>query len=259
MRLPPAVKRLTNPVVGRIRVPIVSGPNRGLWWSLASAGHGYATGRRASAQMELVASIVGPDDVVWDIGAHHGFVTLCAARRVGATGEVHAFEPSLGNLWFIARHLRWNSIANTTVHPFALSSYDGEACFGGNGTSKTYALGAGSERVTVRTGRSLIERGLARAPTFIKIDVEGAEGDVLSGMTDMLRPDSVLLIAVHSRTAYDSCIDVLRQAGFSMLLSRALRDSVTGTWCSDPDMLCLGPERSDGRLSRGVLEPLGFK
>ena len=94
MRLPPVVKQFTNPVVGRLRVPILSGPNRGLWWSLASAGSGYATGLRAARQMELVASLVGPGDVVWDIGVHHGFVTLCAARRVGSTGEVHAFEPA---------------------------------------------------------------------------------------------------------------------------------------------------------------------
>jgi FkbM family methyltransferase len=258
MQMPAAVKRLTNPVVGRVRVPILSGPNRGLWWSLASAGSGYATGRRAARQMELVASLVGPGDVVWDIGAHHGFVTLCAARRVGRAGEVHAFEPSSGNLWFIARHLRWNGVDNATVHPFALSSFEGECRFGGGRTSKLHALGNGNESVRVCTGQSLIRSGAARAPTFVKIDVEGAEGAVLAGVIEMLRRDTILLIAMHSRAAHDECTAILETAGFTMLPSRALRASLAGTWRSDPDMLCVGPAHPVGELTHRLLEAAGF-
>src|SRR5688572_28326476 len=258
MRMPAAVKRITNPLVGRVRVPILSGPNRGLWWSLASSGSGYATGRRAARQMELVASLVGPGDVVWDIGAHHGFVTLCAARRVGPGGEVHAFEPSSGNLWFIARHLRWNGIANTIVHPFALSSYEGECRFGGGRTSKMHSLGQGNESVRVCTGRSLIQRGVARAPTFVKIVVEGAEGAVLAGVMGILRRDTILLIAIHSRPAYDECVAVIESAGFSTLPSRGLRASLAGTWRSDPDILCVGPAHPIGALSHRLLHAAGF-
>src|SRR5688572_10011147 len=259
MQMPAAVKRLTNPVVGRLRVPIMSGPNRGLWWSLASAGSGYATGRRAARQMDLVASLVGPGDVVWDIGAHHGFVTLCAARRVGQSGEVHAFEPSLGNLWFIGRHLQWNGIENTTVHPFALSSFEGESRFGGGKTSKMHALGNGEESVRVCTGQRLVESGAARAPTFVKLDVEGAEGAVLAGLIGTLRRDTILLIAVHSREAHDECASILSGAGFSMLPSRGLRASLAGTWRSDPDMLCMGPAHPPvGVLTHKLLEALGF-
>ena len=257
MRLPPVVKQFTNPVVGRLRVPILSGPNRGLWWSLASAGSGYATGLRAARQMELVASLVGPGDVVWDIGAHHGFVTLCAARRVGSTGEVHAFEPASGNLWFIARHLRWNGVTNTTVHPYALSSFEGQSRFGGCGTSKTYSLGGGDECVQVCTGRSLIVGG-TRAPTFAKLDVEGAEGSVLAGMIGLLPRDAILLIAVHSRPAYDECAGLLSGAGFAMLPSRALRASLAGTWRSDPDMLCIGPAHPVSPLTHRLFQALGF-
>ena len=258
MRIPGAVKRLTNPVVGRVPVPIMSGRNRGLWWSLASAGSGYATGRRAARQMNLVASLVGPGDVVWDIGAHHGFVTLCAARRVGQAGEVHAFEPSSGNLWFIARHLRWNGIYNTTVHPFALSSYEGECRFGGGRTSKMHALGHGDECVRVCTGQSLIEAGVVRPPTFAKIDVEGAEAGVLAGVMGTLRSDAILLIAVHSREAHNDCAAILERAGFSMLPSRALRASLAGAWRSDPDLLCFGPAHPVGVLTHRLLEAAGF-
>ena len=259
MRLPVRVKRVTNPVIGRVPVPIMSGPNRGLWWSLASAGHGYMTGRRAARQMDLVSALVGQGDVVWDIGAHHGFVTLCASRRVGPGGEVHAFEPSNHNLWFISRHLAWNAIGNVTIHPYALSHYDGESCFGGNGTSKTFALGRGEERVTVRCGQTVVQGNTVRPPTFAKLDVEGAEGEVIAGLIDVLPDDSILLIAVHSRQAYEQCSDLLGPRGFTMLPSRSLCSSLDGGWCSDPDMLCVGPEHSLGALTQRLLRASGFE
>ena len=258
MRLPEPVKRLTNPLVGRVPVPIMSGPNRGLWWSLASAGSGYMSGRRAARQMQLVASLVGPGDVVWDVGAHHGFVSLCASPRVGPAGEVHAFEPSGRNRWFIARHLDWNEMGNVTVHPYALSSYDGQSCFGGPGTSKTLTLGQGTDVVPVHTGRGVIDRGAARSPTFAKLDVEGAEAEVLCGLIGALRPDCTLLIAVHSRKAYADCTDILASAGFSTVPSGALRQSVEGTWRSDPDMLCVGPDHTPGALTQRLLRGFGF-
>ena len=259
MRLPEPVKRLTNPVVGRVPVPIMSGPNRGLWWSLASAGSGYMSGRRAARQMNLVASLVGPGDVVWDVGAHHGFVSLCAAPRVGPSGEVHAFEPSNKNLWFISRHLGWNDIGNVTVHPYALSSYDGECCFGGPGTSKTLTLGKGTDLVSVRTGRGVIDCGAARSPTFAKLDVEGAEAEVLTGVIESLRRDAILLIAVHGREAYHSCVSILGANGYSILPSRAMRASLDGTWRSDPDMLCVGPDHATGVLTQRLLRQFGFE
>ena len=201
MHVPAVVRRVTDPILRGVPVPVLSGVNRGRWWSLVSAGSGYASGRRSRRQMELVAALVGPSDVAWDVGAHHGFVTLCASRRAGAGGSVHAFEPSATNRALLGRHARWNGLANTTVHPFALSSYDGESCFGGSGTSKMLALGAGRETVLVRRGATLVAEGVCAPPTFMKIDVEGAEADALAGVIPVLPPTARLLIAVHESEA----------------------------------------------------------
>ena len=51
LRLPAAVKRVTNPLLGRVSIRIASGANKGLRWSLATAGSGYGSGRRERAQM----------------------------------------------------------------------------------------------------------------------------------------------------------------------------------------------------------------
>lgn len=258
MRVPKAVRRVTDPLLVGLRVPILSGVNQGLWWSLASAGSGYASGRRASAQMELLAALLRPGDRVWDVGAHHGFVTLCAARRVGPSGAVHAFEPSARNRAVLRRHVRWNRRENVATHPFALGAVNGEARFGGDGTSKMYAIGGGSEVVQVRTAAELVAQGICPPPTFMKLDVEGAEADAIAGALPVLPRDARLLIAVHGREADGRCTALLEGAGFRLLASRDLEACRGGPWRADPDLFCIGPDHPDGERHLAELRAAGF-
>lgn len=255
MRVPRFVRRMTDPLLESVRVPVLSGVNQGRWWSLASAGSGYGTGRRARRQMELIAGLLRPRDVVWDVGAHHGFVTLCAARRAH---EVHAFEPSAHNRAVLRRHVRWNGMPNVHVHPFALGDRDGTARFGGTGTSKTFALHSGDELVDVRRAETLVVDGACAAPTFMKIDVEGAEADVLAGALEIVPSNARLLIAVHGRVADEHCTSLLERAGFEIIPSEALRASRQGPWNADPDAFCIGPDVMDRRLCVERLRAVGF-
>lgn len=258
MQLPKAVRRLTDPIIGRIPVPILGGVNKGRYWSLASAGGGYATGRRGAPQMAVISALLHEGDVVWDVGAHHGSVVLCASRRVGPRGQVHAFEPAELNRTYLRRHVRWNRLTNVVVHSNAMSSYDGEATFGGSGSSTGYALNKGEERVVVRTAASVVASGSAPAPTFAKIDVEDMEGDVLDGAASILRPDTRLIISIHSARAHARCTSFLRGAGYEIIESRALRAIVAGSWPGDPDMVCFGPGHDGLERDRATLEAIGF-
>ena len=258
MRIPSFVRRVTTPLIRQVRFPVLSGVNRGRWWSLASAGSGYGTGRRSGAQMELLASLVRPGDVVWDVGAHHGFMTLCASRAIGPTGSVHAFEPSAGNRATLECHVRWNHLGNVTVHPFALSNFDGESRFGGNGTSKMFSLGGGSEVVQVRTAESLINAGVCPRPTFVKIDVEGAEAETLAGVLRVLPPSARLLIAIHGREPDERCTTLLQAAGFRLVPSRGLERCRREKWRGDPDLFCIGPSAPSAEQDFAYLRAVGF-
>lgn len=255
MRVPKFVRKVTDPLLASARVPVLSGVNQGRWWSLASAGSGYGTGRRARRQMELIAALLRPDDVVWDVGAHHGFVTLCASRHAR---EVHAFEPSARNRAVLRRHVRWNRIANVHVHPFALGDRDGTARFGGNGTSKTFALHRGEELVDVRCAETLLAGGACSSPTFMKVDVEGAEADVLAGALTILPPGARMLIAVHGPLVDEQCTSLLERAGFELIPSGALRASRRGPWNADPDVFCIGPGATNRDADIERLRAYGF-
>lgn len=258
MRLPRSVRRLSDPLLERVPVPIVGGVNRGCWWNLSSAGSGYGSGRRARAQMEMIAALIRPGEVIWDVGAHHGYVTLCAAARVGPTGVVHAFEPGPRNRRLLTRHVRWNGVRNAHVHPYALSSFDGTAAFGGSDTSKTQALGAGSDAVEVRTAATLVRSGVSPAPTFLKVDVEGAEAEVVESALEVLPRNARLLVAMHTREADQRCTAMLEAAGFELVPSSGLLRVRAGRWRGDPDLFALGSGYADMDRDRAVLREHGF-
>lgn len=253
MRIPGSVRKWLDPLTERIPVPVIGGVNRGRWWSLVSAG-GYATGRRAEEQMDVFRQLISPGDIVWDIGAHHGYVTLLAAARVQPDGWVYAFEPGRENRRILERHIRWNRLRNVSVHECALASYDGTARFGGGTTSKMHTLGGGGDEVAVCTGEALVRSGLVRAPNFVKIDVEGAEADVLEGALPILPSGVVMLVAIHSATADEGCTSLLRANGFQLYPSRALERARRSRWRGDADLLCVGPDHHDDGRIRGLLE-----
>jgi len=239
---PNRLKRFTNPVIGPIAVWIVSGVNRGRRWSLASWGSGYGSGRREGLQMAMFRDLIHEGDVVWDVGAHYGFVTLLAAQRVGPGGHVHAFEPSSASRVFLNRHVRWNHLTNVTVQFEAVGGNDGSTSFGGGSTSKQHRLGGGGEDVQVRTVGTLLKS--CRAPSFLKIDVEGAEGGLLTAGCGSLPRTSRLVVAVHSPDVYEECVQALGASGFRLWESRRLQRyrGAAGAWGGDADLIAFGPD-----------------
>lgn len=254
MRIPAMIRDWLDPLTERVPIPVVAGVNRGQWWSMASSGSGYVTGRRASDQLASLQRLISQGDIVWDIGAHHGYVTLLASTRVKAGGWVYAFEPSQRNARILERHVQWNRHGNVSIHRCALASYTGRARFGGGTTSKMHSLGRGEEEVPVCTAESLVRSGTVRSPTFIKIDVEGSEAEVLAGALSVLPSSALILIAVHSSASDRECTRLLEARGFTLVPSRALDRARDHTWRGDPDLLCIGPDYEDRNRVKQMLQ-----
>lgn len=245
MRLPLTLRRLTSRLLRRIPVRVRGGPNRGFRWSLAAAGRGFWSGRFEPERTEAIAEMVRRGDRVWDAGAHQGYVTLLAARRVGEEGAVTALEPSAYNRWYLERHVAWNRLDNVRVVPAALAGEDGRRRFDESGSSVTFRLGEGGGEVPTRSPATLA--GADGRPTFVKLDIEGGEVEVMEEVAELLPPDGAAVVALHTPEADRLARRTFGERGFTLLPSgrlRRYRERGDGAgWPGDPDLVALGPQR----------------
>ena len=157
------------------------GPITGLspWYSGAEREH-----------QRTFKALVQPGDVVLDIGANWGLHTLYLSRLVGPDSLVIAIEPFPPAFAELEWHIRTNACLNVRALPVAISDADGEALFAPGSSASTGSLSAvysaqailrDSISVTTRELDSLIDEIGIKRLKLIKIDVEGAEGRVLSG------------------------------------------------------------------------------
>jgi FkbM family methyltransferase len=145
---------------------------------------------RESHTAKLFTAAVTPGSTAVDVGAHLGYFTLLAARAVGTSGRVLAIEPNPATLPLLRRNVTNNGFEDrVTIVDRALAAHTGRMTFyrsPAGDTSSLHQQDAGDQPVEVETV-TLDE--LVAEPTrlsAIKIDVEGAEGEVLQGMQGVL-------------------------------------------------------------------------
>jgi FkbM family methyltransferase len=154
-----------------------------------------------------LSALLCPGLTFYDVGANVGYYTLIAARLVGATGRVVAFEPAPRNLAKLRRNLELNHFSNVSVRCEALSDTDTMAPFAlvADPTQSKLAAQAtaadhiaGYVEVKVRRLDALVDAEKLALPDFIKMDIEGGEVKALTGAVETLRQSRpVLLIELH--------------------------------------------------------------
>lgn len=125
-------------------------------------------------------------DTVVDAGAFIGRHTMAYAREVGPSGRVIAIEPHPENFRLLLRNVRQNGYRNVTCVRCALSDYSGEGRLAYDRETSTGALSPGKARsvaVRVRTLDDLLSELQVPQVDLMKVDVEGAELDLLRGAT----------------------------------------------------------------------------
>lgn len=159
--------------------------------------HGLERNERITRQF---VRLLRPGDHVIDVGANVGYFTLVAARLVGPTGGVHAFEPSPQVFPWLRANARLNPVLNICVHQKAVTDRGGPVRFHAaspdrTGYSSIRDLGTATAAVTTVDAVALDDLLNELPPTrLVKIDVEGAEWLVLQGMRRLLERDRPHLI-----------------------------------------------------------------
>jgi len=187
---------------------IESGVGKGLFINVGNSAAAYVLGTFKPDLQSFLSSTVKEGNIFYDVGANVGFFSLLAARLVGTTGRVISFEPLPDNLVNLRENAERNQFPNVQILPFALGATNEEQIFQVSerptwGKLKSAGHDAPDKyltdiKVTVRRLDDLLIDGVIQPPDFVKIDVEGAEVEVIEGAQEtLIRHRPTLIIELH--------------------------------------------------------------
>jgi FkbM family methyltransferase len=171
----------------------------------------YWIGRYEPRLQQYLSQNIGAGDVVYDVGAHVGFFSICSAR-LGA--RVVAVEPDPVNADRLRRNANLNGFDIDVIEAAAWSESGRVELVPGE-SSKEHVVAPGDGIASVTLDE------LTRhcpAPTLIKMDVEGAEDRVLEGARRILaerRP--VVICEIHGEVQRASVLAQLRSYAIAEL------------------------------------------
>ena len=196
-------------------------------------GYWYHGKRREQETMAAFAKLLKSGNLVVEVGGHIGYMSVYFAHLVGPQGRVVVFEPGPNNLPYLIVNTK--KYPNVQVVPDALTDFTGSATLyteelSGQNNSlldqytvfeanmREASLGE-IERGRVTVGCTTLDRFIDSKhqgmPSFVKIDVEGAELSVLRGMKNCLEAGNVALM-VEVTQNHLAVYDLLSRAGFSV-------------------------------------------
>jgi FkbM family methyltransferase len=155
--------------------------------------------------------LLRPGDRVVDGGAHIGYLTLLAARRVGASGEVHAFEPVARTFAALEANVRLNGATNVRPNRVGLAARaselqlevpidpEGSGLLAWGATSVLLRRGPVERVPALALDDYARDHGLDRI-ALVKLDLEGAELDALRGMERLLREARIRYVVSELNT-----------------------------------------------------------
>jgi FkbM family methyltransferase len=180
-----------------------------------------------------IAPALSEGSVFLDVGAHIGYFSIKAARKVGATGRVLSFDPNPEILKLLRDNVAANRTSNVIVEPIACTDRDQMLTFYAVPTNNTGASSlardnaepwsAATKSYQVR-GRPIDdvvrELNLSRVDA-IKVDVEGAEVSVLRGTLNTLKrfhPKLIVEVSAPQLASFHTTpadlVSLIRSAGY---------------------------------------------
>lgn len=153
-------------------------------------------------KMKLFKKLVKPNMTILDIGVNKGYFSLLSAKLMKDKGNILSFEPDPDNCKWIKKSIAANNYKSIRLFQIALFNKNGKKTFFKGAKSGHHSLiknsGLGSTTIQTQKLDDFIDEENITKINLIKIDVEGADIEVLEGAQKLLKNQSPkLIIDIH--------------------------------------------------------------
>ncbi len=194
----------------------------------------YLTSTFDADLIDLADQHVAEGSSVWDVGANCGvFAFSCDKARKVVCFEADPFladllqkSSDLGDLDVKVEQVAVSASCGTEHFTIATN---GRACNHLSDTVESSMAGGTRERISVTTVTLDSQIDKFGPPDVVKIDVEGAEVNVLKGATRLLADIRPLIYIEMCASTQDECTAILTSAGYNM------RHTAELNWLCEPD------------------------
>ncbi|WP_369062388.1 FkbM family methyltransferase [Caulobacter sp. 73W] len=188
------------------------------------------TGGLEPGTRRALKKLIVPGMNVADVGANVGLLTLVCARSTGHTGLVWAFEPELGPRTLASKMAAANGLSWVDLRDTAVGAKAGTLTFNVSpiiGHSSLYALPGDEQKAAKKVKVKVVTLDEAIGPKtrldVVKIDVEGAELDVLEGMAGLLKANTDLAIIAEYGPSHLERVGITPTAWFKAFTSKGYK------------------------------------
>lgn len=198
----------------------------------------HRLGRMGRNEREYFSKVIRPGMHVVDVGANIGLYSLLFAKLVGPEGRVFSFEPDELMVQALRENIVANGVGHAEVFACAVGATAGQAVLqrnalnsGDNRMGESQTL-LHSDHATVPV-RALQDALHGRRVDFIKMDVQGWEGEALRGLAGLLDANPGLQIYFEfwpyglekAGTTIPRLAEILRNLGLHVWLAELRKDA----------------------------------
>lgn len=228
-------------------------------------GYWFYGKRREHDEMRAIQALVSPGDLVAEVGAHIGYLSLWFVRQActDSNGVVYAFEPGPNNLSYLRRNLANSSCA--VIVEAGCGSEEGvltlftDDLTGQNNSYLQDFEGLEANRrqaplvkVTKGEAETRVHRldtfPFPRVPSFLKIDTEGYEMPVLRGAAGLLRAPEAPIVMVEVQADQGEVFESLVSNGYE--LWTASMERINSDRELSANVFAVKPDTHSDRLDR---------
>jgi len=139
--------------------------------------------------LKLLIEFFKKGDVLIDVGANEGYISIPLATMLKNDGHIFCIEPHPANISILKENIRLNNLSNLTVIPKAASDTTDVMKFSGDrawGSLIHDEIDGGLIEVSVDTLDNIIPDNVKPSVKLIKIDVEGSEIRIIRGAKNLI-------------------------------------------------------------------------